>query len=484
MILDISKFSADSYRDAIAFEDYNGGKYSYREVDAIANSFANELSELGVKKGSVISLFSDNTALEAVLLFAAIKLRATLAVHNIKLKDPEIIHEIETVKPSIAIVNEGLPQSIQNLVRDTGISSLNLKSLKINNADHPPGVQQDLEDNVLIIFTGGTTGEPKGAKIPLRSIIFNAVNTSLSWKLTLKDVSLLAYPFYHTGGWNVLTLPIFIVGGKTVIIQKFRPELIASILNSGSITVFSTVPAVLLEITQLSDFNSMNFSSLRFIKSGGGMSSPGVVESFRSKGVKIFQGYGLTEAGPNIFYSSDEDLKRPMSLGRKTPFCDLRLVDENGSESTEGELQVGGPIVFSGYVGMENSLTGGDTYVKTGDILRMDENGFYYFVGRKKFMYKSGGENIYPTEIESVLEMNPSVTECAVIGIPDEKWGEVGKAYVVLRKEMTEEELRKFAERYIAKYKIPKYFEFVRQIPKTSAGKKDYASLIRGGKDE
>jgi len=484
MILDISKFSADSYRDSIAFEDFNGRKYSYREIDAMSNSFANELLELGINKGSVISLFSSNTSLEPILLFAAIKLRATLAVHNIKLREPEIIREIETVRPSIAIINEELPEGIQNLVRDSGVNTINLKSLGRSNVYHPPGLQQDLEDNVLIIFTGGTTGEPKGAKIPLRSIIFNAVNTALSWKLTSKDVSLLAYPFYHTGGWNVLTLPLFIVGGKTVIIQKFTPELIASILSNGNITVFSTVPAVLLEIIQLADFGSMDFSSLRFIKSGGGMSSPAVVEAFRSKGVKIFQGYGLTEAGPNIFYSSDEDLNRPMSLGRKTPFCDLRLVDENGRESTEGELLVGGPIVFSGYIGRESSLTDGNTYVKTGDILRVDEDGFYYFVGRRKFMYKSGGENIYPTEIESVLEMHPSVVECAVIGVPDEKWGEVGKAYVVLRKETEEEELRKFAERYIAKFKIPKYFEFVNQIPKTSAGKKDYASLIRGKKDE
>ncbi|MGC8618435.1 MAG: class I adenylate-forming enzyme family protein [Thermoplasmata archaeon] len=483
MKVDLSRYAAHSYRDSIALEDSIGNKYSFKEVDSVANSFAQRLKEFSISRGQRISVFSDNTPQEVMLFFAAIKLGAALVVHNIRLRGPEIMREVEKVKPSLIVTNEYALQELQEYSRDLKVPVLELKDIPMQEGESFPSQGMEMEDTALIIFTGGSTGEPKGAKLSLRSIIFNSLNTAVTWKLSSSDVSLLAYPFYHTGGWNVLTLPLYVAGGRTIVIKRFKPEIIADLLANRGVTVFSTVPALLLEITQLDDFDAMKFPSLRFVKSGGGMTSQTVVNKFMSKGIKIFQGYGLTEAGPNIFYSSEEDLNRQSSLGRKTIFCDLKLVDENGRESDEGELCVSGPIIFSGYIGSEESASAEDQ-VKTGDILRRDSDGFYYFVGRKKFMYKSGGENIYPTEIESVLETHPSVSECAVIGVPDEKWGEVGKAFVVTRERTSEDELRKFAEKYIAKYKVPKYFVFVESIPKTSAGKKDYISLRKGVKND
>ncbi|MEM0167252.1 MAG: AMP-binding protein [Thermoplasmata archaeon] len=481
MIIDISGFLARSYGSRIALEDYGGETYSFERVDQIANSFAFELLKKGVRPGDLISVFSQNKSLEVILFFAALKLKATLVPHNIRLSKDEILREVELVKPKVAIFSNDLPIDIKNIEMDINKQIIYLEELPTETKYKLDTLDSDLETTALIIFTGGTTGEPKGAKIPLRSIIFNAVNTIITWKLSKDDVSLLAYPLYHTGGWNVLTLPLFLCGGSSILIQKFKPDLIAEILQKKNVTVFSTVPAVLLEISELNNFPDLKFPSLRFIKSGGGMSSPKVIESFLSKNIKFYQGYGLTEAGPNIFYSDEEDLKKEMSIGKKSIFVDLKLIDENNKESNKGELWVGGPIIFSGYLDKnqdETILEKG--YVKTGDILERDNDGHYYFVGRKKFMYKSGGENIYPTEIENVIEKHPDVIECAVIGVPDEKWGEVGMAFVVTRKNISEEDLKSFAIKYLAKYKIPKYFIFVNSIPRTPAGKKDYIKLREG----
>ena len=206
------------------------------------------------------------------------------------------------------------------------------------------------------------------------------------------------------------------------------------------------------------------------------MSSPQVQEAFLKRGIPFYQGYGLTEAGPNLLYSDREDLKREGTIGRRATFVDLKLINDAGSESDFGELYVGGPIVFTGYIGREApELVEG--YVRTGDLLERDRDGFYYFRGRKKFMYKSGGENIYPTEIENVFESHPAVIECAVIGVADEKWGEVGKAFVVLNAKINENDLIEYGEKHLAKYKMPKHFSFVDEIPKTSNGKKDYVRL-------
>ncbi len=479
--MDLSRFVAQTYGSKIALEDYEGEEYSFERVDQIANSFASELLKEGVRPGDVISVFSPNKSLEIILFFAALKIRSTLVPHNIRLSKVEILREGELVKPKLAIFSKDLPTDVKNIETDINKQILYLEELPTEIKPKVETLETSLDHTALIIFTGGTTGEPKGAKIPLRAIIFNAFNTIITWQLSKDDVSLLGYTLYHTGGWNVLTMPLFLCGGKSIIIQKFKPDIIAEILQKKNVTVFSTVPSVLLEISQLPNFPSMEFPSLRFIKSGGGMSSPQVRDAFLSKNIKFYQGYGLTEAGPNIFYSDEEGLKKGMNLGKKSIFVDLKLIDENNKESIRGELWVGGPIIFSGYLDKNQDLTILENgYVKTGDILEKDNDGYYYFIGRKKFMYKSGGENIYPTEIENVIEMHPDVIECAVIGVPDEKWGEVGKAFVVTRRKVSEEELKSFAMKYLAKYKIPKYFVFVNSIPRTSAGKKDYIKLKSG----
>lgn len=474
--MDISYYISKTFKEKIAFTDYTGNSYSFMDVDAIANHIAFRLKEKGVSEGDYISVFSNNRALEVILFLASLKIGSILVPHNLRLSRNEILREMDIVKSKLAVFSKNLGSEISDLKNEINVESVFLEDLESRNAEPFPGKNWGIERTAIVIFTGGTTGVPKGAKISLRAMLFNSFNTILTWELSRNDSSVLAYPLYHTGGWNVLTLPLYIVGGRTVFIDKFKPDLIMEIVEKERITVLSAVPAIFLEMINSSEFKSRDLSSLRFVKSGGGMSSPQVVDSFLSRGIKFYQGYGLTEAGPNLFYSSEEDLKRVNSLGRKSIFVDLKLIDENGMESDKGELYVYGPVIYSGYIGNDENVE----FVKTGDILERDQDGFYYFKGRKKFMYKSGGENVYPTEIENVLENHPDVIECAVIGVPDEKWGEVGKAFIVARKNIKEDELKKYLAYHLAKYKIPKYFIFVSQIPKTPAGKKDYLKLESG----
>ncbi len=470
------------YGPKTALVDLGGRSYSYRDVDLISSSSARKLMKLGVRKGDRVVVISQSKAAVVILYFACQKIGAILVPSNIRLSDREILETVSKVTPKIIVVSDSLSYRYRELIARAGIRSEVLEEIeKGKEEDELELEDQDLESPSMILFTGGTTGEPKGAVLSNRAIIFNALNTVLSWKLSERDKTVLVYPLFHTGGWNVLTIPLLICGGSVIMIEKFDASLVLRTIEEMKVTAFSGVPAMVAQISESEYFERAELSSLRFVKSGGGTTPENVAEKFRKKRIKFYQGYGLTEAGPNLFYSSDEDLAHPYSLGRKSLFVDLRLIDEEGNESDEGELLVRGPITFSGYFEEpeKTSETVVNGSVRTGDVLRRDRDGFYYFVGRKKFMYKSGGENVYPSEVEKVLESYPNVVESAVIGVPDEKWGEVGIAYIEVRGELNLEDMKNWLFTKIAKYEIPKYFKIVDSIPKTGAGKKDYTLLRR-----
>ncbi len=482
--IDISEFLAGTYGDRIALSDYGGSNYSYKDVDNLAGRIAFFLHSHGIKRGDRVSVLSPNKSMEVALLFACTKLGAVLVPHNLRLSEKELRYEFEISSAKIVVFSTSLEENLKHLLNEIPAEKIELEGLEKINGKKFGSTQLDLEDPVLILFTGGTTGEPKGALIPLRLVVFNALNTVLSWKLTGEDSTLLVYPLFHTGGWNVLTLPLLFVGGRVTLIEKFEPASLIKLIQETQTTIFSSVPSVLADMSSSDKFKEASFASVKFIKSGGGMTPKNVVTRYVEKGLKFYQGYGLTEAGPNIFYSSEGDMKKDLTIGRKSVMVDLKLVDEIGKEGDTGELWVRSPITFSGYVGKgQEGSTDKEGYIRTGDILRRDGDGNYFFKGRVKFMYKSGGENVYPGEVEAVLEKHPDIVEAAVIGVPDAKWGEVGKAFLVSRTKVSEEEIRNYSSNYLARYEIPKYFKFLDSIPRTSNGKKDYLEL-RGEKDD
>ncbi|MGV9170322.1 MAG: AMP-binding protein, partial [Promethearchaeia archaeon] len=239
-------------------------------------------------------------------------------------------------------------------------------------------------------------------------------------------------------------------------------------------------PTMFQIMTQHEKFKKTDFSSVRVFISGGAPCPVAIMENYWEKGKPFKMGYGLTEVGPNNFYLPIPEIKkRPSSVGFPVLHCDMKIVDEDGKEVLQGEvgeLLLKGPHIFSGYWDEPEETKKTiepEGWVHTGDLCRRDNEGFCYIVGRKKDMFISGGENVYPTEIEEVLYKHPAVMEAAVIGVPHEKWGEVGKAFIMPKsnKSTTEEEIREYLDGKLARYKIPKHYEIRKDLPLSAAGK-------------
>jgi fatty-acyl-CoA synthase len=341
-----------------------------------------------------------------------------------------------------------------------------------------------MEDPWLILYTGGTTGVPKGAVLTHGSIAWNAINTVVSWGLSHQDVAPSFTPMFHTGGLNVFTLPLLMVGGRVILPQSFDPAQALRILQIERPTVLFMVPTMFQLVAEQPAFAGGDLSHLRWAISGGAPLPRVVADAWKAK-VPIFkQGYGLTEVGPNNFATSDVDALRGMeqSVGKLTFFARARIVDDWGVDVPDGEpgeLLLTGPHTCAGYWRRPEATAQAvrDVWFHTGDIARKDEEGFYYIVDRKKDMIITGGENVYPTEVESVLYEHPAVRQAAVVGLPDPTWGEAVCAVVSLKpgKEAAVEELRDFLRANLARYKVPKEIIIARELPQSGAGK-----ILRG----
>jgi fatty-acyl-CoA synthase len=345
-----------------------------------------------------------------------------------------------------------------------------------------PVTTEDLseEDIACLIFTGGTTGTPKGAQISYRMIAWNTLNTIIH-DLQHGDVTVNTFPMFHTGGLLVYTLPLLILGGTVILTRKFDAEQVLSLLQEYAATVYAGVPTMYQMLTQSPDWPTADLSNLRFCTSGGAPLPVKLVEQFLAvKGVHFKQGFGMSEFGPGVFaLAQDDAIRKAGSIGRPNFFVDARIVDESNlplPPGQVGELVLRGPSMCSGYFDEPEASTNAvdsEGWFHTGDLATMDEGQYFYIVDRKKDMYISGGENIYPAEIEAVLYQHQAVEMCAVVGVVDAKWGEVGKAFVVLQKgaDANEEELMRHLHHHLAGYKVPKSIQFMDSLPISAAGK-------------
>jgi fatty-acyl-CoA synthase len=304
----------------------------------------------------------------------------------------------------------------------------------------------------------------------------------MSWGLTPDDVTILNAPLFHTGGLNVFTAPLVHIGGTSIVCRAFDADQVFDLIRDAGVTLYFGVPTMFIAMQQHPRWLEADFDRLKLVISGGAPCPLPVFERFWARGVDFKTGYGLTEAGPNTFWLPPQDVRRkPGAVGFPLFHVDVKLVDERGQPSPAdqvGELFVRGPHVCAGYWNRpEESARAidSDGWLRTGDLARRDAEGYYTIVGRSKDMIISGGENIYPAEVESVLHAHPAVAEAALIGVPDPKWGEVGRAIIVRRGDVniSSEELADFCQARLARYKIPKSFVFVDLLPKTAAGKID-----------
>ncbi|RLI61314.1 MAG: long-chain fatty acid--CoA ligase [Candidatus Thorarchaeota archaeon] len=475
------------------FDNTTGDSYSYAEMDRRANRLARLLLDLGLSRGDRVATFSKNR-IECIDLFLACgKIGAILVPLNIRLAPREVEYLVKKTDPRAIVYDPQLKEPFNNMRDLIGEREFLVMGEARVGADRTLGAEMrrlssesverpelNFDDPALIVFTGGTTGLPKGAVLSHRLVFWNSVNTITSWGLRPDDVQPLLFPLFHTGGWNVLLVPFYHMGAKTILMGDFDPAETLRVIESQRCTIVIGVPTMFQMIAQHELFEKTDLGSVRVFISGGAPCPVAIMERYWARGKDFKMGYGLTEVGPNNFYLPESEIRRkPTSVGFPVFHCDTKIVDKDGTPVPVGEvgdLLLRGPHIFSGYWDEPEETAKTiepDGWVHTGDLARVDEEGFYYIVGRSKDMFISGGENVYPTEIEELLYQHPAVLEAAVIGIPDEKWGEVGKAVIVVKPghSLAADEIREYLKERLAKYKIPKVYEFRDSLPKSAAGK-------------
>jgi fatty-acyl-CoA synthase len=345
---------------------------------------------------------------------------------------------------------------------------------------HEPSINGSVgdEDPHIIMYTSGTTGIPKGAVLSHRKTFFNVLNANISNNITSKDIIIVSRPMFHSGGLIVESAPVLYKGGTLILKRRFRPNEILETILKYQVTMLDLPVTVYQFFLQQYDLTQYDLSSLRYCFTGGERVPKTMLEEYYRKGITISQIFGQTEASTITFLSSDDAVLKIGSVGLPVFHGDLKIVDKIGKDVSPGEVGeiiIRGPTLMSGYWNRPDLTSEAirDGWLYTGDLARTDEEGYVYIVDREKDMYISGGENVYPAEIEKIFFTDPKVFDVGVVGVLDEKWGEVGKAYIVLKpgETMTEEEALKFLRGKVGKYKIPKYVEFIEELPKTATGK-------------
>ena len=467
-------------------------RLTFQDANRRANKFANWFKSLGVEKGDRVAILARDGYEHLDSFFACSKLGAIHTALNWRLSWHELLDIFQYTKPKVLIFSDDFKENVSKLTDEYPITLLHLDGDGIkdsknfettlqSSAETPVTCETlEAEDTAALIFTGGTTGLPKAAEVSHRMIAWNTLNTVIH-DVTHNDVYLNVFPMFHTGGLFVYTLPQVIFGGTTIFIKQFDPAQVLSLLEREKVTVFAAVPTMYQMLTTASNWDEVDLSSLRFCTSGGAPLPIPLVEKYtKEKNIRFKQGFGMTEFGPGIFALAPEDaIRKAGSIGRPNYFVDAKVVDEQNQflgPNEAGELVLKGPSYCSGYFNNPDATEEAVDprgYFHTGDVAQYDDEGYFYIVDRKKDMFISGGENVYPAEIEKVLYQHPSVHMCAVIGLPDPKWGEVGKACVVLKPDQnaTEEELLKFMTERLAKYKVPKSVTLMEALPISAAGK-------------
>ncbi len=331
----------------------------------------------------------------------------------------------------------------------------------------------------MLVYTSGTTGAPKGVIQTMQMSAVNAFHVSQAFGVNGADTTINFLPHFHTAGIQLVTLPTLIAGGTVIVMPAFAEARALALMPR--LDVFFGVPAVYQQLALHPAFEHANLSRVRAWGCGGAPLADVLVERFAAKGVRVCNGYGMTETGPTAFVAAPEDaLTKIGSVGKPQILLEVRIVDGKGEEvaiGESGEIWMRGPGVTPGYWKRSEETAkaiNAEGWLKSGDIGRRDADGCYYVAGRIKEMYISGAENVYPAEIENALARHPSVLEAAIIGVPDEKWGEVGHAFVMLRPNaapITAAEVIQFCRAKLAGYKIPKHVTFVDEFPRTPAGK-------------
>lgn len=494
-MLDALKFQAQVRPDVVALYDIdNNTSYTWNELLARSYRMAAYLvDECELARGDMVATMCDTDIRVIDLFFASCLTGIIIDTLNPRLRAEEQLQMVESEGPRILFYSptfEDKVHTVSSLVK----SSLRLVSFDednackldayVTNGTFQP-IYPDSEDIQMLIHTGGTTGFPKAAMLSYRYFFMNAAAECMSWRLGRGDSCYIALPLFHTAGWNVSLMPMIMAGGTISMTARFSNDAFFSLIEQERLSIFMASDTVLHRIADDPRFKDSDCTSVRLFCCGASEVSLHTLEAFWNRGLRLIMGYGMTEYGPNticpgIDFSLEENHDKPFIIGKPLMFTQTRIVTPDGRDAKgdePGELYLKGDLGFSGYWKNECATREmlEDGWIKTGDIASYDAEGYITLRGRKKNVFISGGENIFPAEIERVLEENPNVKEACVIGVPDSEWGEVGKAILALHPgaHLEKEEIDEWLTVRLSTIKRPHYYAFVESIPTNTVGKRD-----------
>ncbi len=501
-IFDVPAKRAEIGPERIALEDIvTGDRVNYGELNLRVGRTAALLKGLGVMSGDRVALLCRNRIEFFELLFACARLGAILVPLNWRMPVGEIAPLLADSGAGVLIHGREDKEVAQGIA-SPGSDGLELKYLDLDDAGESGfRFRRDAftplkgravwpcNDTWYLLYTSGTTGKPKAVIQTFGMALANYINISQAMGLRGDDTTLNYLPLFHTGGINLVTLPALIMGGRVLLTHGFDLELTVDLLESGELDNFFGVPAIYQAISLHPRFAELDLSRVRSWGCGGAPMPAKLLQQFAARGATVLNGMGMTETGPTVFLMDKENALRKIgSVGKPQLLASVRLVDADGKDVARGEageLWFSGAVITPGYYNRPDAttevLTDGN-WLRSGDIGRQDDDGYYYVVGRLKDMFISGSENVFPAEIENQLAKHPDVLEAAIVAVADEKWGEVGCAYILARpghSQPPDAELATFCRQRLAAYKIPKYFLAVEDFPRTAAGKVQKHLLTR-----
>lgn len=472
---------------------YRDVRLSYKKLNERVNSLANALLELGVRKGDrvLVFLFNSNEMLET--MFACAKIGAIFVPVNVRLSADEVEYIVRHASGRMFIYDKRLElvaKKIQTRVMSvdhfivTGLINgdkvIAYEHILANSSQEEPSFEIKHDDVHMIIYTSGTTGAPKGVMLTHGNTQWNAINGVNFASIRETDITYTVAPLFHIGGIGIFTTPILYMGGTVILSDIFDPKLTLETIKKERVTTLFLVPSMWLAMMATPQWEQYDLSSLRINISGGAPCPLPVLEFFQSKGIPFYEGFGMTETAPSVSLLDEQNsIRKRGSVGKALLHTEIKIVDPSDREVPDnkvGELVVKGVNVFAGYWNdpEETKRALKDGWFYTGDLARVDAEGYLYMVDRKKDMIISGGENIYPVEIEQVLARMPNVKEVSVIGVPDQRWGESSKAFVVLKdpeKGISLQDIHTFCEGKLARFKFPKELEILSELPRNATGK-------------
>lgn len=490
----------DNYPNDIAvIEAHNSKVYTYDDLCRRVSRLANALKDAGIKRGDCICCLTANTVEYLDIFMAAARLGALVSPLNYRLTSLEMATILDDAKPRVFVFDA----MFGDLAEEVATANPALKKvLCFGQGEHGwadgmeewvsqypesgPDIVGDSEDPLLLLYTAGSTGRPKGVPLKQTNLFFNAINWIIDFGISKTDYTLTVIPLFHIGGHMLWTLPHLVVGAKVLLQRRFEAEMTLRLLSQENITNVFLLPTMLKMMVSMADWKKYDLRGLRFIGAGGEPVPDKITRAFAEMGIPVLNAYGLTETsdGTTAVRVQQASGKRANCIGKPLTLTDARVVGEDGRDvgvGVEGELLHRGPAVVGGYWNkpQESAKTFRDGWLHTGDRVVQDEEGFIYFLGRKDDLIITGGENVYPAEIEDVILGHPKIADVAAIAVSDDQWGQTIKAVIAPKSGVAidEQEIREYVKTRLSGFKRPRVVQFVESLPKIGSGKLDRVKI-------